>query len=121
MRVNSWITINEDNSLIFLFGSSFDTNLKVYKQLIRNTILKVNKVEEYLTTSVCLFKLHPHFKEYEPLVSKIRVLIQGWATKKLSYAERLQLIKAVIGGVLSFWNQIFLIPAGVIQKNRKPL
>lgn len=55
-------------------------------------------------------------REYDPLLKRIRSYIQGWATRKLSYAGRLQLIKAVIEGVLSFWDQIFLLPKGVIDK-----
>lgn len=54
--------------------------------------------------------------EFEPLLKRIRTSIQGWAIRKLSYAGRMQLIKAVIEGILSFWSQVFLLPVGVIEK-----
>ncbi len=54
--------------------------------------------------------------EYAPLITKIQKLIQGWETRKMSYAGQMQLIKSVLGGLLGFWSQMFLFPLGVIHK-----
>lgn len=40
--------------------------------------------------------------DYDPLVKKMKDLIMGGAARKLSYAGRAQLIKAVVEGILSF-------------------
>ena len=53
---------------------------------------------------------------YAPLLDKVKGLIDTWATRTLSYVGRLQLVKAVLGGVLSFWNNILLLPQEVIEK-----
>lgn len=54
--------------------------------------------------------------DHVPLIDKIKALIQRWVAKKLSYAGRLQLTKAVICGVFSFWNQVYVFPARVVGK-----
>ena len=53
---------------------------------------------------------------FAPLVEKLRRVIQSWATRELSYAGMLQLVKTVLGGIVSFWNQMFLLLEGVIKQ-----
>ncbi|PHU23501.1 hypothetical protein BC332_08608 [Capsicum chinense] len=45
-----------------------------------------------------------------PLVDRIVKRITCWTTKILTYAGRLQLIKAVIFGILTYWAEIFVLP-----------
>lgn len=52
---------------------------------------------------------------YQPLIQKILHKISGWATKMLSYAGRLQLIKAIVLGVHNYWSQVFLLPHKVVK------
>lgn len=51
-----------------------------------------------------------------PLLDKINNFINAWSAHTLSYAGRLELLKAVIQGVESFWLQNFPIPVTVINK-----
>ncbi|RZB60490.1 LINE-1 retrotransposable element ORF2 protein [Glycine soja] len=53
---------------------------------------------------------------YAPLLSKITSLIQGWSKKSLSYAGKLELIKAVIQGIVNFWMEIFPLPQSVLDR-----
>lgn len=46
----------------------------------------------------------------QPLVKNIVSRISCWATKLLSYAGRVQLIKSVLFGVQTYWSQIFVLP-----------
>lgn len=39
---------------------------------------------------------------FAPLFDRIRALIAGWSQKLLSYAGRLELIRAVVGGIMGF-------------------
>ncbi|KAH1241661.1 putative ribonuclease H protein [Glycine max] len=53
---------------------------------------------------------------YAPLLSKITGLIQGWNKKSLSYAGKLELIRAVIQGIVNFWMRIFPLPQSVLDR-----
>ncbi|XP_060200091.1 uncharacterized protein LOC132628310 [Lycium barbarum] len=49
----------------------------------------------------------------KPLANKITANINNWMAKTLSYARRIQLIKAVLFGVQAYWAQLFLLPKKV--------
>ena len=53
---------------------------------------------------------------YAPLFSKITGLIQGWSRKSLSYAGKLEFIRAVIQGIVNFWMEIFPLPQFVMDR-----
>ncbi|XP_074314393.1 uncharacterized protein LOC141649604 [Silene latifolia] len=42
--------------------------------------------------------------------------IRGWGARKVSYAERLVLVQAVLSQLHSFWTRIFVIPATVMDR-----
>ncbi|XP_016718680.1 uncharacterized protein [Gossypium hirsutum] len=52
------------------------------------------------------------------LTNRILDKIQGWSTKHLSYAGRLQLIKAMIFSVEAYWIRQFLMHKIVLKKER---
>ncbi|PKI57740.1 hypothetical protein CRG98_021807 [Punica granatum] len=49
------------------------------------------------------------------LVYKITQRIDSWASRKLSYAGRLQLIQSVIHAVMNFWCNAFVLPKKVVR------
>lgn len=53
---------------------------------------------------------------YAPLINQITNLTQGWKNRNLSYAGRVELIRAVVQGIINFWMGIFPIPCSVIKK-----
>ncbi|XP_075076819.1 uncharacterized protein LOC142163432 [Nicotiana tabacum] len=53
--------------------------------------------------------------QWQPLIDKIVARISSWTARKLPYARRIQLIRAVLFGIQSYWSQMFLIPAKVIK------
>lgn len=53
---------------------------------------------------------------YEPLINRITDCIKSWNVASLSYAGRVELIRAVLQGIGSFWLAILPIPAVVIDK-----
>lgn len=68
----------------------------------------------YLGTPLVFGKMKScHFN---PLVEKIACFFNSWSVHTLTYAGRLELLKAVIQGVESFWIQHFPIPSGIINK-----
>ena len=50
-------------------------------------------------------------QDYQPLVEKIRCIINTWTSRFLSYAGRLQLIKAVLMSIVNFWSAAFRLPS----------
>ncbi|XP_052207161.1 cell differentiation protein rcd1-like isoform X1 [Diospyros lotus] len=55
-------------------------------------------------------------RHYESLISKISDNIKAWQAASLSYAGRLELIHAMIQGVVCFWCSILPVPAAVIDQ-----
>lgn len=51
----------------------------------------------------------------QPLVRNMMQKINCWATKFLSYAGRVQLIKSVLFGIQTYWSQVFVLPQKVLK------
>lgn len=51
----------------------------------------------------------------QPLVNRIMQRITCWASRLLSYARRVQLIKSVVFGIQTYWSQIFVLPQKVLK------
>ncbi|CAG7906075.1 unnamed protein product [Brassica rapa] len=51
--------------------------------------------------------------EYAPLMSKITTRLQSLSAKLLSFSGRLQLLKTVIFGIVTFWISAFILPKGL--------
>ncbi|XP_006580728.1 uncharacterized protein LOC114411129 [Glycine soja] len=49
-------------------------------------------------------------------LSHIQQLTWGWSKKSLSYAGKLELIRAVIQGIVNFWMGIFPLPQSVMDR-----
>ncbi|VFR01378.1 unnamed protein product [Cuscuta campestris] len=54
--------------------------------------------------------------DYAPLFMKIDAFLGKWSTLKISYARKLELIRAVIQGVESFWLQAFPVQKTVLNR-----
>ncbi|XP_059637106.1 uncharacterized protein LOC132279184 [Cornus florida] len=53
------------------------------------------------------------------LIEKITNRISHWSSRSLSYAGRLQLIKAVLVSTQVYWSNIFILPKAVINELNK--
>ncbi|XP_061371578.1 uncharacterized protein LOC133314119 [Gastrolobium bilobum] len=53
---------------------------------------------------------------YDPLQSQIMGLAKSWNRKTLSYAGKLELIRAVIQGIANFWMGIFPLPVSIVNR-----
>ncbi|XP_074313926.1 uncharacterized protein LOC141649128 [Silene latifolia] len=51
-----------------------------------------------------------------PIIEKLMTKIRGLGTRKLTYAGRLVLIKAVLKTYHNYWAQMFILPSGVIAR-----
>ncbi|XP_074291424.1 uncharacterized protein LOC141618217 [Silene latifolia] len=55
-------------------------------------------------------------QDCRPLIDKILTKIRGLGAKKLSYAGRLVLIRAVLKTFHNYWATMFILPSGVISR-----
>lgn len=53
--------------------------------------------------------------EYALIMAKLNMSFQSWSVKLLSFAGRLQLLKTVIFGTVTFWTSAFILPKGCIR------
>jgi len=58
---------------------------------------------------------HNYFKatDFNPLVDKYRLKIEGWMAKLLSFTGRVECVKSVLTKFLSYWVQSFRIPNSI--------
>ena len=55
-------------------------------------------------------------QDFLPLLEMIRARISSWTSRFLSYAGRLQLIKAVLMSIINFWAAAFRLPSQCIKE-----
>ena len=53
--------------------------------------------------------------QWHPLIDRIMSRINSWTARKLSYAGRTQLVQTMLFGVQSYWAQLFIFPAKIIN------
>lgn len=86
---------------------------------VKQEILRVTGMSEgsfpfkYLGVPLSSHKLTS--MQCQPLVQKITHRISGWATKFLSCAGIIQLIKSVLFGIQMYWSQVFVLPQKVLK------
>lgn len=56
------------------------------------------------------------FNDCTPIFTKIKARINSWATQKLSYGRRLQLVKSILNSIHLYWSNLFILPATVTGK-----
>lgn len=54
--------------------------------------------------------------QYSPLLESISTAIGAWTASSLSFAGKLELIRAVIQGQICYWLSIFNIPSAVVYR-----
>ncbi|KAJ9536695.1 LOW QUALITY PROTEIN: hypothetical protein OSB04_un000168, partial [Centaurea solstitialis] len=59
--------------------------------------------------------------DLNPLVSSVRLRIQNWKSKFLSFGGRRQLVISVLQSLQLYWMAVFLIPSGVVHEIEKLL
>uniref|UniRef100_A0A803P4K7 Reverse transcriptase domain-containing protein n=1 Tax=Cannabis sativa TaxID=3483 RepID=A0A803P4K7_CANSA len=110
----SGLEINKDKSHIYLAGVSDD---------VKRAILQEIQIEEgsfllkYLGVPLRLTKWR--MEDCDTILRKIKLKLQTWATKHLSFARRVQLIHSVLLGFRNYWMSIFVLPQSIIKEIEK--
>ncbi len=107
----SGLQANSDKSCIYFAGTSME---------VQDAILQITQMTKgdlplrYLGVPLSSKKLS--YNQCRPLVEKITIRVHHWSLRCLSYAGRLQLLQSLIGGMLHFWAQFFLLPKKLLKQ-----
>ncbi|XP_039032501.1 uncharacterized protein LOC120167609 [Hibiscus syriacus] len=86
----------------------------VLQQIQSGTGFRVGMLPvKYLGVSLVTRKLTS--KDCSALVTKIKEKLCKWSNRKLSFGDRLQLIKYVMFNIFSYWSRQLILPKGVIS------
>ena len=110
----SGLAPNQGKSCIFLAGSN-----QPYKDMMLNLFqfLEGSLPVRYLGAPLITTKLSA--SDCKPLIDGITSKIRHWASKLLSFAERVQLIQFVLCSCQPFWNGLFILSKKVLKEVEK--
>lgn len=86
---------------------------------VSNEILQITRFQvgtlpiTYLGLPLVSSKLR--FSDCRPLISKFCARIESWTARFLSFVGRLTLIKAILGGIIGYWNMYLFLPIRVLK------
>ncbi|KAJ0770489.1 putative RNA-directed DNA polymerase [Helianthus annuus] len=90
---------------------------------VRQEILNIMPYQEGILPvrylGVPLISTRLLYKDCKILIERMENKIVNWATKALSFAGRLQLIKSVLSSMHIYWASVFIIPTRVINELEK--
>ncbi|VFQ89229.1 unnamed protein product, partial [Cuscuta campestris] len=109
-RVSS-LTLNPTKSNIFLAGKYRDVSQNI---LGLASFPRGQLPVRYLGLPLASQRISE--SDFAPLVKTVDGFLSKWSTLKLSYAGRLELIRAVVQGVQSFWLQAFPVQKYVLDR-----
>ncbi|XP_047331451.1 uncharacterized protein LOC124935028 [Impatiens glandulifera] len=105
------LSINVDNSTAFYGGVDDETKARIQDIMgISEGSFSVRYLGILLTTRQ-IQVIH-----YRPLIEKVKNVIMGWAAKKLSYADRIDLVGSVVMGLIGYWSQQIVLPKKVTKE-----
>ncbi|XP_020266328.1 uncharacterized protein LOC109841800 [Asparagus officinalis] len=109
MALNTGLCINRKKSkLFFSKGCNY---IGVLSSIVGISI--GNLPMKYL--GLPLSAKYPKAKDFLPLIDKIRYKIEGWMTHSLSFAGRLELVKAVLFSTSAYWYFVYKFPISIVQ------
>ncbi|VFQ88796.1 unnamed protein product [Cuscuta campestris] len=106
----SGLTLNPTKSNIFLAGKYRDSS---HALLALASFPRGQLPVRYLGLPLASQRISE--KDFAPLFKTVEGYLSKWSTLKLSYAGRLELVRAVIQGVQSFWLQVFPVQKYVLD------
>lgn len=103
----SGLCLNPSMSDVF-FG---DVQATIKEQVLNILHFKGHLSVRYLGVPLISGKLK--YQECVPLIDKMTAITSAWASKVLSTASRLLLIKSILFSIQAFWSNVFILPKKV--------
>ncbi|VFQ67774.1 unnamed protein product [Cuscuta campestris] len=107
----SGLTLNPTKSNIFLAGKYRDSS---HALLALASFPRGQLPVRYLGLPLASQRISE--SDFAPLFKTVEGYLSKWSTLKLSYAGRLELVRAVIQGVQSFWLQVFPVQKYILDR-----
>ncbi|XP_074290286.1 uncharacterized protein LOC141617016 [Silene latifolia] len=107
----SGLQISNEKSDIIFNGIPTDVERDI---LMNSGFKKVSLPFKYLGVNISHKRLSK--VDCNSLVEKMVTRIRGWNKRRISYSGRLTLVKFVLATLHNYWAQIFILPAGVMDK-----
>ncbi|GJX71997.1 RNA-directed DNA polymerase, eukaryota, reverse transcriptase zinc-binding domain protein [Tanacetum coccineum] len=96
-----------------VFFSNIDDNTK--EEVLNLLPFKIGKLPvSYL--GVPLITKQLGVKECKNLIDKVKVRVNNWKNKLLSYVGRLQLVASVLASMQIYWASVFILPKAVVKE-----
>ncbi|XP_062113366.1 uncharacterized protein LOC133824492 [Humulus lupulus] len=108
------LTINSAKSQIF-FGGVSSTMRNINSQ-------EMNLMEGSFPLKYLGVPMRPtkwRHEDCDIILQKIRLRLNSWSSRHLSYAGRMQLIHSVLFGLRNYWMSIFILPQSVVKEIEK--
>ncbi|CAH9119007.1 unnamed protein product [Cuscuta epithymum] len=110
-RNASGLTVSVEKSNVFLAG----VNGQMKDDLLALTGFQEGEFPvRYL--GIPLVPMRVSVAQYSPLIQKIDGYVAKWKVKSMSYAGRVELIRAVVQDVQSYWLQVFPIHVAILDR-----
>lgn len=110
-EVWSGLRLSTEKSTLYMAGVA-DHERSI---IIRNFLFAVGTLPvRYLRLPLLTQVMRKH--DYFPVVEKIRGRINSWTSRFLSYAGKLQLIRAVLMSMVNFWAAVFRLPSQCMKE-----
>ncbi|XP_074291036.1 uncharacterized protein LOC141617788 [Silene latifolia] len=117
--LRSFATFSKTSGLNMSKGKS-NAYFNGVNESLKQDILRISGMVEgalpfkYLGVPIKTTRLNA--KDYKPLIDKILQRIRNLGARKLSYAGRMVLVKAVLKTLHNYWASNFILPAGVFKR-----
>ncbi|XP_062093654.1 uncharacterized protein LOC133799673 [Humulus lupulus] len=108
------LSINTDKSHIFFEGVS-----ATERQLIAQEIQLPEGSFPLKYLGVPMRPTKWRHEDCEIILQKIRLRLQSWTSRHLSYAGPMQLIHSVLFGLHNYWMSIFILPQSIVKEVEK--
>ncbi|XP_062103721.1 uncharacterized protein LOC133814824 [Humulus lupulus] len=104
-KLSLGLSINHNKSHLYFVGLSKDA---------KAPILKCTNPLKYL--GVPLRPTKCKATDCDIILKKIRLHLNAWASRNLSYVGRTQLVHSVLLGIRNYWMSVFLLPQSVVRE-----
>ncbi|XP_062075630.1 uncharacterized protein LOC133779723 [Humulus lupulus] len=108
------LTINSAKSQIFFGGVSSHVRTFISQEM---NLMVGSFPLKYLGVPMRPTKWR--HEDCDLILQKIRLRLNSWSSRHLSYAGRVQLIHSVLFGLRNFWMGIFVLPQSVVKEIEK--
>lgn len=110
LQLNTGLAINKEKTKVF-----FSKGCKNRSELAESLGCSHGSLPvKYLGLPLSI--KYPKSKDFGCLIEKFRAKTEGWMTRVLSFAGRVELAKTVLLGAMNYWIQSFKLPQTVIKE-----